>query len=165
MQTPAPDHTRIIRKERDTARGPGPDVMAAGTLTGDRVYAADGDDVGRIKDIMLDVHSGRIAYAVLASGGTLGIGDKLLAIPWSAFTLDTRQRCLRLAVPAERIRDAPGFDPDHWPETADAQWAALPPHADDSAPDWNMDDDYDSEMDAPPHEASPDGPERGTERD
>ncbi|RQR64027.1 PRC-barrel domain containing protein [Burkholderia sp. Bp9125] len=158
MQTSDPERTPIIRKERDTARGPGPDVMAAGTLTGDRVYAADGSDVGRIKDIMLDVHAGRIAYAVLASGGTLGIGDKLLAIPWSAFTLDTRQRCLRLAVPAERIRDTPGFDKDHWPKAADAQWAALP-HADDGAPDLGTDDDYDSEMDAPPHEASPEGPE------
>lgn len=44
--------------------GPGPDVMAAATLDGDIVVTADGEHVGKISDIMLDVRSGRIAYAI-----------------------------------------------------------------------------------------------------
>lgn len=54
--------------------GPGPDVMAASTLDSTTVITSDGEDVGKIKDIMLDVRSGRVAYAVLTSGGFLGIG-------------------------------------------------------------------------------------------
>lgn len=73
--------------------GPGPDVMAASTLEDTTVITSDGEDVGKIKHVMLDVRSGRIAYAVLASGGFLGIGDTLRAIPWNALTLDTDQRC------------------------------------------------------------------------
>ena len=42
--------------------------------------SSDGHDIGKLKEIMLDIRSGRIAYAVLSTGGFLGIGDKLLAI-------------------------------------------------------------------------------------
>jgi sporulation protein YlmC with PRC-barrel domain len=104
MQTTDQGQARIIGKGAATAAGPGPDVMAADTLEGNKVYTTDGDDVGKIKDIMLDVRSGRVAYAVLSSGGLLGIGDKLLAIPWSALTLDTERKCFLLSVSSERIR-------------------------------------------------------------
>lgn len=64
---------RIVGKGSASADGPGPDVMAAATLDGNKVISSDGEDIGKIKDIMLDVGSGRIAYAVLSSGGFLGI--------------------------------------------------------------------------------------------
>jgi sporulation protein YlmC with PRC-barrel domain len=104
--------------------GPGPDVMAASTLDGNKVMSSDGEHVGKISDIMLDVRGGRIAYAVLSAGGFLGIGDTLHAIPWSALTLDTDDRCFVLDAPVERIKNAPGFDKDHWPSMADLQWGA-----------------------------------------
>src|SRR3954451_1999595 len=83
--------------------GPGPDVMAASSLNGNKVMSSDGEHVGKIVDIMLDVRSGRIAYAVLSSGGFLGVGNRLHAIPWSALTLDTDDRCFILDASAERI--------------------------------------------------------------
>ena len=66
--------------------------------------------------------SGRIAYAVLSSGGFLGIGDKLLAIPWRPLTLDADNACFVLDVSKERL-EAPGFDNNHWPSMADESWA------------------------------------------
>ncbi|VWB93778.1 photosystem reaction center subunit H [Burkholderia aenigmatica] len=54
---------------RAACGGPGPDVMAARTLEGDRVLTMDGDDIGQVADIMLDVRTGRIAYAVVSSRG------------------------------------------------------------------------------------------------
>ncbi|REE17735.1 PRC-barrel domain protein [Paraburkholderia sp. BL27I4N3] len=48
--------------------GPGPDVMASATLDDTKVISSDGEHVGKVSDIMLDVRSGRIAYAVLAEG-------------------------------------------------------------------------------------------------
>jgi hypothetical protein len=99
--------------------------MAASSLDGNSVISTDGDDVGKIKEIMLDVSSGRIAYAVLSSGGFLGIGDKLLAIPWNALTLDTDNKCFRLAAMSEQVRNAPGFDKDLWPSMADRTWATT----------------------------------------
>ena len=69
--------------------GPGPRLMGANTLDGNDVYNKQDDDLGDIKEIMLDMTTGRVAYAVLAFGGFLGMGDKLFAVPWSALKLDT----------------------------------------------------------------------------
>ena len=85
--------------------------------------SSDGEHVGKISDIMFDVRGGRIAYAVLSTGGFLGMGDTLHAIPWSALTLDTDDKCFVLDASAERIKNAPGFDKDNWPSMADMQWA------------------------------------------
>ena len=103
--------------------GPGPDIMAADTLKGDSVQNLAGEDLGKIKDIMIDVRSGRVAYAVLSKGGILGIGDKLFAIPWSALMLDATRKCFVLDVSKDLMDKAPGFDKDHWPAMADLSWA------------------------------------------
>jgi len=103
--------------------GPGPQVMAADTLTGDPVRNEAGEELGEITDIMLDVPTGRVAYAVMSVGGVLGMGSKLFAIPWSAMRLDTDNKCFRLDVAKERFERAPGFDKDHWPTMADQRWA------------------------------------------
>jgi sporulation protein YlmC with PRC-barrel domain len=103
--------------------GPGPELMTASTLTGDEVVNRIGDKLGKIDEIMLDVRSGRIAYAVMASGTVLGLGGKLFAIPWSSLELDADRHCFVLDAPKERFKDAPGFDKDHWPSYAsDTQW-------------------------------------------
>jgi sporulation protein YlmC with PRC-barrel domain len=116
--------------------GPGPQVMAADTLQGDSVRNDADEELGEITDIMIDVPTGRVAYAVMSVGGVLGIGSKLLAIPWSALRLDTDKKCFRLNSTLERVENAPGFDKDHWPEMADQQWA-LDIHAQyDARPYW-----------------------------
>lgn len=104
--------------------GPGPNVMAASTLDGNEVMSSDGEHVGKISDIMLDVQSGRIGYAVLSEGGFLGIGATLHAIPWNALTLDTDQKCFHVDITAQQIKDEPGFDKDHWPSMADITWGS-----------------------------------------
>ncbi len=105
-------------------KGPAPEVMAAATLDGDKVITSDGAEVGKISDIMLDVRSGRVAYAVLSEGGFLGMGTTLHAIPWSALTLDTDEQCFRVDITAQQLKDDPGFDRDHWPAMADPAWGA-----------------------------------------
>jgi sporulation protein YlmC with PRC-barrel domain len=113
---------RIIPGD-DVPDGPGPEVMAAETLTGETVITPSGEELGKIEAIMLDVRAGRIAYAVLSFGGFLGMGDKLFAIPWSALTLDTRMKNFILDASREKLERAPGFDKDHWPSMADSRWA------------------------------------------
>lgn len=115
---------RIIDSNPREASGPGPQVMAADTLQGDPVVNAKGEDLGKIEEIMIDVPSGRMAYAVLSFGGVMGIGDKLFAIPWSALTLDADRECFVLDVDREQLKNAPGFDKDNWPSMADPTWAS-----------------------------------------
>jgi hypothetical protein len=94
-------------------------VLAAGTLAGDHVRSAGGEDLGSIEAIMLDIESGRIAYAVLSFGGFLGIGDKLFAVPWSALRIDRGEHEFILNVNRQTLENAPGFDKHHWPDMAD----------------------------------------------
>ena len=68
-----------------------PRLIGAGTLIGDDVYNQKDEDLGDIKE-MLDVSSGRIAYAVLSFGGFLGVADKLFAVSWSALKLDVANK-------------------------------------------------------------------------
>ncbi|SEP74558.1 PRC-barrel domain-containing protein [Solimonas aquatica] len=130
------DRTQIVGGNHKVS-GPGPAVMAADTLEGDRVMNSAGEDLGKIRDIMLDVPSGRVAYAVLSRGGILGMGDKLFAIPWSSLTLDAERRCFILDISKERLEQAPGFDKDHWPAMADARWAMDIYEYYGAAPYWN----------------------------
>lgn len=117
--------------------GPGPRIMAADTLEGDDVKNREGEDLGTIEHVMLDVPSGRIAYAVLSFGGFLGMGDKLFAIPWSALELDTEDKCFILDATEESLKNAPGFDKDHWPSMADEQWATDVHNYYKAAPYWS----------------------------
>jgi len=107
----------------DGRHGPGPEIMGAATLVGNDVYNLDNEDVGEIKEIMLDMRSGNVGYAVLSFGGFLGMGTKLFAVPWDALKLDTENKRFTLNVPKDRLEQAPGFDRDHWPDMADKSWA------------------------------------------
>jgi len=106
----------------DLRHGPGPDLMGANTLIGNDVYNHKGEDLGGIKEIMLDMRSGKVGYAVLSFGGFLGMGEKLFAVPWYALSLDTKNKRFTLNVEKERLKDAPGFDKDKWPNMADQSW-------------------------------------------
>jgi len=98
-------------------------VLSASSLCGDDVYNLAGEKLGSIKEIMLDIQSGKVTYAVLSFGGFLGIGEKLFAIPWNVLKVDTESRHILFDVTEDRLKTAPGFDKDKWPNMADASWA------------------------------------------
>lgn len=79
--------------------------------------------VGKIEDIVLDRASGRVVYAVVSLGGFLGMGESYYAIPWTAFTTSADQEHLVLAFSKERLKAAPGFPRDNWPDMANQTWA------------------------------------------
>ncbi len=116
--------------------GPGPEIMASNTLEGDRVVNIAGEDLGKVRDIMIDVPNGRVAYAVVSFGGLLGLGDKLFAVPWNALVLDADNHCFVLDVTKERLKEAPGFDKDHWPSMADPRFASQIYEYYDTPPYW-----------------------------
>jgi sporulation protein YlmC with PRC-barrel domain len=97
-------------------------VLSAGSLIGTAVVNAAGESLGSIEEIMLHTDTGDVAYAVLSFGGFLGIGDKLFAVPWEALTIDGTSERIVLDIDRERLENAPGFDKDNWPLTADDSW-------------------------------------------
>ena len=99
-----------------------PILFGARTFLGDEVYNQREDRLGTLKEFMLDLHSGRICYAVMSSGGFLGVGEKLFAIPWRALTLDPENARFVLDIAEERLMNITGFDKRHWPDMTDAAW-------------------------------------------
>ncbi|MFZ1747760.1 MAG: PRC-barrel domain-containing protein, partial [Nitrospirales bacterium] len=97
-------------------------VLSSSSLVGTTVQNMRREDLGEIKDLMIDLSGGRIAYAVLSFGGFLGMGDKLFAIPWEAFQVVQEEEVLLLNVAKEKLEQAPGFDKDNWPDMADVTW-------------------------------------------
>lgn len=110
IQSDSPDKTRFPR------------LFRARTFLGDEVYNQREDRLGILKEFMFDLQSGKICYAVMSSGGFLGVGEKLFAIPWRALTLDAENACFVLDIAEERLMNSPGFDKRHWPDMGDAAW-------------------------------------------
>ncbi len=104
-------------------KGPGPRLMGADTLMGNDVYNKQGEELGRVKEIMLDVQNGRVCYAVLSFGGFMGVGEKLFAVPWEALVLDTVNQRFTLDVQKDRLLQAPGFDKENWPNMSNGAWS------------------------------------------
>jgi len=97
-------------------------VLAASTLEGDSVKNSAGENLGKVDEIMVDIQSGRVAYAVVSFGGILRMGNKLFAVPWSALRVDEDDKCFILDVDKQTLETAPGFDKDNWPDMADTTW-------------------------------------------
>jgi sporulation protein YlmC with PRC-barrel domain len=105
-----------------------PAVLSASTLEGDAVVNLDGERLGTLKEIMIDIDRGEIGYVVLSRGGVVGIGEKLYAIPWGALTVDTDSEKLILDLEPDALDESDGFDPDNWPQFSDQEWGKTLHH-------------------------------------
>jgi sporulation protein YlmC with PRC-barrel domain len=83
-----------------------------------------GEDLGKINELVLDVESGKVMYVALSVGGVLGVGDKLIAVPYQEFQLkhDEADTYFVLDIAKPKLEAAPGFDEDNWPDVADQKW-------------------------------------------
>lgn len=101
-----------------------PAIVAADALEGDRVVDRDGEPLGAIDDVVVDMERGLIAYAVMSCGGIASPGERLFAVPWRALKPDAGGRCFVLDAVRERLACAPAFDREAWPAMGDAAWAS-----------------------------------------
>jgi len=97
-------------------------INKASSLIGMDVRNTQNEKLGEIKDLVVDLSSGKVAYAVLSVGGFLGIGDKYIAVPTSAFTVAPDQDRVTLNADKARIQNAPGFAKSAWPEINSSSW-------------------------------------------
>ena len=104
-------------------------ILSSSSITGTNVTNRKGENLGEIKDLMIDTENGTVNYAVLSFGGFLGLGDKYFAIPFEAFDVNTTTERFVLNVDKDRLENAPGFDKDNWPKTSDhTYWNNLYKH-------------------------------------
>jgi len=93
--------------------------LTATSIIGDSVENPEGDDLGKIDNLMINLNTGVVEYAVLEFGSFLGIGGKLFAIPFSELRLNPDRELFVLSRDKEYLKQSPGFDKAHWPDTND----------------------------------------------
>ncbi len=93
--------------------------LTASSIIGDSVENRKGETLGKIEELMVNVDTGKIEYAVLTAGGLLGVGKKLFAIPFEQLEIDEEKEVFILDRSKDYIKNSPGFDSSHWPDTND----------------------------------------------
>ena len=91
-------------------------LLSSDSICGTNVCNAQGEDLGHIEEVMIDPANGQVGYAVLAFGGFLGMGEKLFAVPFARLAVDRENEKMVLNIDKERLKEAPGFDKDDWPD-------------------------------------------------
>lgn len=112
------DNLTGINHEGPTANTP-VERLTATSIIGDAVEDTGGEKLGSIDNIMINLTTGEIEYAVVEFGAFLGIGGKLFAVPFKELRLNAERKAFILNRDKEYLKQSPGFDKDHWPDTND----------------------------------------------
>lgn len=100
----------------------------ASNLIGCAITNPKNESLGEIQDIVLDSRNQRVAYVVVAFGGTLGFGEKYFAMPWRLIEIVQRSSDdlprATLGLDLATLKAAPGFDKANWPDMANPSWAS-----------------------------------------
>lgn len=88
-------------------------------VIGKKVVNLQGEDLGKIEEIIIDAPNARVSYAILSFGGFMGMGDKLFALPWVSLLYSPENGNFALKADKELLKKAPGFDRRNWPDLSD----------------------------------------------
>ena len=108
----------------ETAEGQRINAFMVERIIGSKVVNFKGETIGKIENLVVDIDTGRIVYAVLESGGFLGIGDKLVPVPWRSLAALPSEGMFFLNQSKEQMAKAPAFDRKNLPNVGDARWGA-----------------------------------------
>lgn len=80
------------------------------SLLGRSVRSAQGDELGRVIDVIID-KEGHPRAAIIDFGGFLGVGTRKIAVDWRAlrFTSDGKERRLSVALTRNQVRVSPEY--------------------------------------------------------
>ena len=91
-------------------------------VIGSEVRNKSGDKIGDVRDLVVD-DKGTIKLAIVSTGGFLGVGDRLHAVPWDALALGPKDDHI-LDIDKAHLQAAPGFTSKTWPNLGDDRWLA-----------------------------------------
>ncbi|MCC2604930.1 PRC-barrel domain-containing protein [Planctobacterium marinum] len=112
----------IDKKAETTASDAVINIQPLSVLTSSEVRNKDDQKLGKLKELMIDTKSGKTIYAVMSFGGFWGMGEKLSAIPWSAIGFNNIDKRFVLDIEVGRLKAAPSFYKDKWPNMNDINW-------------------------------------------
>lgn len=104
-------------------------MTSALSLIGEPVCDFRGEKLGRVDDVFVDPVSGRLAFAILASGGFGRAERELRAVPWEAIRVGKsgkagEEAALVLETGSESLIGAPAFARGETPDFSDPAFIA-----------------------------------------
>jgi len=99
-------------------------AFRADKIIGSGVINLEGEHIGTIDDLVIDIDTGNLVYAAIQSGGFLGFGEKLFAVPWQSLTAVPAEGIFILDQSKAKLKKAASFDANHWPDVGDRKWRA-----------------------------------------
>jgi hypothetical protein len=84
-----------------------------------------GDVVAQVQDLVIDPCGGRVVYAAISFGQTVGRGDVLYVVPWEYVETLAGSHELRLTIAPDLVKQGPRFGMDSWPNFADREYKAA----------------------------------------
>jgi hyperosmotically inducible periplasmic protein len=116
--------TATVQTDRADTSAQRPDRAAspakASDVIGMAVVNKQNEKLGKVKDILVDLESGRIVEVIVSPGGFLGMGETLVAVPPEALRCGAASKVLCLDTTKERLKDAPKFDAANAAQYCDA---------------------------------------------
>lgn len=98
-------------------------VQRVTKLMGASVKNVQSEKLGEVENIILDLSAGRVVSVVVSSGGFLGVGEELSAIPSAAFQFNSENEFLQLDTSKEALSSAPHFKSNEWPDFGQPSYA------------------------------------------
>ena len=119
--------TRANYKQEVRIESPVKAVNRAHNLIGMEIRNRNDEKLGEIKDLVIDLQSGKVAYATIASGGFIGVGEKLVAVPLTALSASEHSdKYLILDATKGEFMDAPGIAQTNWPDYRNPNYNESP---------------------------------------
>ena len=84
-------------------------LISSRRVEGTPVYNQAGEKLGTIHSVMIEKVSGRVAYAVMAFGGFLGLGSHVHPVPWELLTYDVDRDGYVVDLTREQLEKAPAM--------------------------------------------------------
>src|ERR1019366_4069095 len=98
-------------------------VQKASKLMGTPVKNLRDEKLGKVENILVDLPSGRVVAVIVSSGGFLGMGDELSAVPPTALRFTTDREPLQLDASKGMLSSAPHFKANEWPDLGQPSYA------------------------------------------
>src|SRR5438045_9027274 len=105
--------TPLFSQTQTTSSSSSSGYIQTSKIIGTKVTTAQGEEVGVVKDVVIDRSNGCMAYTVLSAGGTgtrVTGQAKLVAVPWSVYQVAPDMSYLTVTVERDRIYNAPVFE-------------------------------------------------------
>lgn len=95
--------------------------MRVSDIMGEKVKNLKGDVYGTVGDMVLH-RNGTVDYIILLHGGILGLGERLVPIPWNRVVTSKREGFLVVDVGDELLKNAPNFSEEDWQKFDKDEW-------------------------------------------